>query len=358
MNSTNRASIFIPTWHPLAMHNSMTTPTAPFGTVFGDVMAVARWDGSSWSEPQLEPVEPIGLHPASHALHYGSSCFEGLKAHRGVDDVVRIFRLDRHVERMLASAERLWLPVPDRDGLSDMVVSTVAANLDQVPQTPGSLYLRPTLIGTAPNIGAAGSPTTEALLFVLASPVGDYFAGGVKPVRLAVETKRPRTTAYFGTVKTGANYAMALAATMEARAAHGAAQVLFAPDGYVQETGASNFLLIDPNRIVTPALDGSLLEGVTRDSLLTLAGDRGLEIEERRLGVDEVIGWAERGGEIALSGTAAVLTPVGTLIVDGEDVQVGDGEAGTTTLELRSLLVDTQVGRLPDPHGWTRAVTR
>jgi len=147
-----------------------------------------------------------------------------------------------------------------------MIVDAVEANLDQVPPTPGSLYLRPTLIGTAANIGAAGSPTTEALLYVLASPVGDYFADGVSPLRIAVEQKRRRTTEQFGAVKTGANYAMALGVTMEARAAYDVAQVLFAPDGRVQETGASNVMLISSDRVITPPADGSILEGVTRES--------------------------------------------------------------------------------------------
>lgn len=327
----------------------------PFGTTFGEKMAVARWAEGGWSEPALEPVAPIPMHPASHVLHYGSACFEGLKAHRGVDGVVRTFRLDRHVDRLRASAERLCLPVPTARMATDMVVETVRANRDLVPEPPGSLYLRPTLVGTAANIGAAGSPTTEALLFILTSPVGDYFEGGVEPLRIAVETKRPRTTPQFGSVKTGANYAMALGVTMEARSRFDTAQVLFATEGVVQETGASNVLLVSEDRIVTPALDGSFLEGVTRASLLTLAQDEGLSVEERPVTLEELVEWCG-DGEVALAGTAAVLAPVGTLVVEGEDIQVGDGEAGQTTLRLRQALLDTQVARRPDPHGWTRPV--
>lgn len=327
----------------------------PFGTTFGEKMAVARWVGGEWWEPTLEPVAPIPMHPASHVLHYGSACFEGLKAHRGVDGVVRTFRLDRHMDRLRTSAERLCLPVPAAGTATDMVVETVRANRHLVPEPPGSLYLRPTLVGTAANIGAAGSPTTEALLFILSSPVGDYFEGGVRPLRIAVETKRPRTTPQFGSVKTGANYAMALGVTMEARSRFDAAQVLFAPDGVVQETGASNVLLISQDRIVTPALDGSFLEGVTRASLLSLAQDEGIPVEERPVTLEELVGWC-RDGEVALAGTAAVLAPVGTLVVDGEDIQVGDGSAGRVTLELRQALCDTQVARRPDPHGWTGPV--
>jgi branched-chain amino acid aminotransferase len=266
--------------------------------------------------------------------------------------VIRIFRPDRHVARLRASAERLWLPVPPEGLALEMIVDAVQANLDHVPPTPGSLYIRPTLIGTSANIGAAGSPTREALLFVLTSPVGDYFAGGVTPLRIAVEQKRRRTTEQFGAVKTGANYAMALGVTMEARAAYDVAQVLFAPDGRVQETGASNVMLISADRVVTPPADGSILQGVTRESLLTLASDRGMTVEERTVTVDELLAWCE-AGEVALAGTAAVLAPVGTLIVDGAEITVGDGQAGPHTLELREALIETQVGKAEDVHGWT-----
>jgi branched-chain amino acid aminotransferase len=345
-------------WHPVStMSDAATTTrqTPAFGTVFGETMAVARFADEAWSEPSLEPVAPMELHPAAHVLHYGSACFEGLKAHRGVDDAVRIFRLDRHVARLRASAERLCLPVPSEAMLGRMIIETVRGNLHLVPDSPGSLYIRPTLVGTAPNIGAAGSPTSEATLFILTSPVGDYFAGGMSPLRIAVERDRPRTTPQFGAVKTGANYAMALGTTMEARRRHGVAQVLFAPGGHVQETGASNILLLAADRVVTPALDGSFLEGVTRDSLLRLAADTGMEVEERDLQVEELVGWC-RGGEVALTGTAAILAPVGTLVVDGEDVIVGDGEVGPTTRRLRQALVDVQVGRANDTHSWTSPV--
>lgn len=328
------------------------TATFPaFGTTFGESMAMARWDPRGWEEPRLQPVEPIRLHPAAHVLHYGSACFEGLKAHRGVDGIVRIFRLDRHVDRLRASAAELCLPVPPGSLARAMVVDTVHDNLRLVPDPPGSLYIRPTLVGTAANIGAAGSPAGEALLFILTSPVGDYFPGGLSPLRIAVERQRPRTTPQFGSVKAGANYAMALRTTMEARERHGAAQVLFTSGGRIQETGASNVLLLSGERVVTPALDGSFLEGVTRDSLLTLAADRGMEVEERPVTVDELIDWCE-SGEVALTGTAAILAPVGTLVIDGREVVVGDGSVGSTTRALREALIDVQVARADDRHGW------
>lgn len=323
-----------------------------FGTVFGESMAVARWAEGGWSRPAIEPVAAIPMHPAAHVLHYGSACFEGLKAHKGIDGQVRVFRLDRHVARMRSSAERLCLPVPSEQMLTEMVVSTVEANLELVPDPPGSLYIRPTLVGTAANIGAAGSPTTESMLFILTSPVGDYFAGGMRPLRIAVEASRPRTTPQFGAVKSGANYAMALGVTMEAREKHGAAQVLFAPGGVVCETGASNILFLSEDRVVTPVFDGTFLEGVTRSSILQLASDDGLAIEERVVTIDDLLTWAP-SGEVALAGTAAVLAPVGVFVLEGEEVVVGDGGVGPTTRRLRQTLTDLQAARIPDAHGWT-----
>jgi branched-chain amino acid aminotransferase len=310
-----------------------------------------------WTAPEVVPLEPLSIHPAAHALHYGSAGFEGLKAHRGVDGVVRIFRLDRHIARLQQSAEVLVLPVPDADLLTELIVGLVRNALPSVPEPPGSLYLRPTLIGTEANIGAAGHPSNEALLFVLGSPVGDYFAGGGRPLVLDIETARPRTGPGFGRVKTGANYVMALGPTLRAAAEVGADQILFAPDGMVEETGASNFLLIDGDRVVTPALTDGFLHGVTRDALLVLAVELGYQVEERTVTVDEVLDWAGRpDAEAALSGTAAVLAPVGELVLDGRRITVGSGEAGRHTALLRAALTDVQTARRPDLHGWLTPV--
>lgn len=334
----------------------MTQPNpAPFGTAFASTIATARWKDGSWTAPEFGPVVPLSLHPATHVLHYASACFEGLKAHRGVDEVVRIFRLSRHVERMRRSAEVLCLPPPPEALLADMITEVVRANRDEVPAVPGSLYLRPTLIGVEPNIGAAGAPSKEALLFVLASPVGDYFSGGIRPLRIVIETDQPRTTPMFGRVKAGANYLMALGITQTAKRELGADQVLFAPGGSVQETGASNFLVLDDERVVTAPLDDSYLHGVTRDSVLKIAGDLGYEVTERWLTVDEVLEWGLHG-EAALSGTAAVLAPVGTLIHKGQEHQVGDGGIGPNTQRLRKALTDLHAGIGADPYGWTTPV--
>lgn len=325
-----------------------------FGSIICPTMAVSLFDGGRFSAVALQPVAPLGLHPAAHVLHYGSACFEGLKAHRGRDGVVRVFRLDRHAQRMAGSAELLCLPVPPVDLLTAMVRDVVAANRDAVPEPPGALYLRPVLIGTEQNIGAAANPSSTAMLYVIASPVGDYFDSS-RSLTVAIETELPRTTPQFGQVKTGANYAMALGITRRARAEHGADQVLFAPGGDVQETGASNFMLIDGELIVTKALDRSFLHGVTRDSILTIARESGYQIEERDLSVSEII---ERAPdvEMALSGTAAVLAPVGTLVHQGRMITVGDGSAGVRTTKLRESLLAVQRGEAPDRWGWTTAV--
>lgn len=332
---------------------------APFGTVLVDHMGISRWSRGIWDAPKLGPLEPLSLHPAAHVLHYGSACFEGLKAHRGVDDVVRIFRLDRHVERMQQSAKVLVLPVPSTEMLTDMVVDVVRASLTEVPDTPGSLYSRPTLIGTEENIGAAAHPSNEATLFVLASPVGDYFAGGVRPLALAVETERPRTTPQFGKVKAGANYAMALGPTKRAAEEFGVDQILFAPGGQVQETGASNFLLLDADRVITPELTESFLHGITRDSVLRIAADLGYRVEERPVTIDEVLDWAARpDAEAALSGTAAVMSGVGQLLHHGRRTTVGTGEVGPHTTALRRALTDIHSAKRADPHRWLIPVMR
>jgi branched-chain amino acid aminotransferase len=331
-----------------------TSTTAPaFGTVPAPIMVVAEAVGGSFGPARSEPTGTLAIHPFAHALHYGSACFEGLKAHRGNDGVVRLFRPDRHALRLQRTAGLLHLPVPPLELLDEMLVDAVSGNLDVVPSAPGALYLRPLLLGTDPNIGAAATPSADALLVVLASPVGDYFAGGDRALTLKIETEYPRTTPAFGEAKAGANYVLALGVTRQARAVYGADQVLFAPGGDVQETGAANFLLLEQDRVVTRQLDGSFLHGVTRDSVLTIARDLGLAVEERPISVDEVLTWS---GEAALAGTAAVLAGVGTLIHDDRPVIFGDGAVGPVTRRLRDALLAIQRAEAVDRHGWTKPV--
>ena len=326
-----------------------------FGSEFAPKMTVSRFGDGAYSDAEVVDVAPLQLSPAAHALHYGSSCFEGMKAHKGADGTVRMFRLDAHVARMRRSAEKLFLPVPDTDLLAGMITEAVRVNLSEVPDPPGALYLRPVLLGTEPNIGAAARPSSMSLLYVLASPVGDYFDSS-RTLTVAVETDLPRTTPQFGEIKTGANYAMALGVTRRHAAEHGADQVLFAPGGEIQETGAANFLMIDGDTVVTRALDTSFLHGITRDSVLQLARSRGLAVEERDLTVDELAGKADTC-EAVLSGTAAVLAPIGTLVIDGKPVTVRDGKIGPRTADLREALLAIPRGEAEDAFGWTTPVT-
>lgn len=329
---------------------------AAFGTVFVPEMVISRYDQSGWSQPEMVPVDSISLHPGAHVLHYSSTCFEGLKAFRHADGGIYVFRMDRNVNRLQQSSELLSLPKVDSTMLSKMILDIVKHYAADVPTPPGSMYIRPTHIGTEASIGKAAAPSLESMLYVLLSPVGDYFAGGAKPLRLLLEDNA-RCAAHMGMVKSGGNYASALQPIMKARAAVQADQVLFCPNGDVQETGAANFLLIDGNEIITKALDSSFLHGVTRDSILTLARDRGMKVSERELTVDELLERAAKpGAEAALSGTAAVLTAVGTLIHNGKEYQVGSGAAGSTTNALRQALNDIQWGKAEDKHGWLTKV--
>jgi branched-chain amino acid aminotransferase len=327
----------------------------PFGSVLASHMAVAAYRGGAWGDFEVRPVGPIELSPAAHVLHYASTCFEGFKAFRHADGSIHVFRMDRHIERMRQSARHLVLPEPDAARLAAMVRAVIDRCREAVPEAPGALYLRPLLFGTSANIGAAATPSADASLIVLASPVWDYFAGGMKPLRILVDDVNTRCAAHLGMVKTGGNYAAAMGPTLAARAKYQADQVLFCPGGEVQETGAANFLLIREGALLTRSLDASFLHGVTRDSLLVMARDAGYAVTERRFTVAEMFDWA-KSGEAALSGTAAVLAGVGTLIHHGEDRRVGNGEVGPQTRSLRESLVAIQQGRLPDRHGWLQRV--
>ena len=332
-----------------------TPQRPPFGSVLTSHMAVASYQGGKWSASEIKPVGPIELSPAAHVLHYSSTCFEGFKAFRRADGSIHVFRMDKHIARMRQSARLLVLPEPDAEQLAGMVRAVIDRCREAVPEAPGALYLRPILFGTTANIGAAATPSIEATLLVLASPVWDYFAGGMKPLRILVDDEHTRSTEQMGMVKTGGNYAAALGPTLSARAKYQVDQVLFCPGGQVQETGAANFLLIREGELLTRGLDTTFLHGVTRDSLLTLARDLGYKVAERTFDVKEMLEWVKTG-EAALSGTAAVLAGVGTLIYHGVEHRVGSGDVGPLTRALRAQLVAIQQGEGEDRHGWREAV--
>ena len=217
--------------------------------------------------------------------------------------------------------------------LATMVSDLVGTLVDEIPEPPASLYLRPTLIGTEENIGAAAAPSRTALLYVIASPVGDYFSGGAATLKLLVDDEHARTTDQLGSTKTGGNYAAALGPTLDAKAKYGVDQVLFCPGGNVQETGAANFMLISDSEVITKPLDSSFLHGITRDSILRLAADLGYQVQERNFTVDELKQLIQTH-EAALSGTAATLSSVGHLVHRGEELQVRDGAPGENTAKL------------------------
>ena len=327
-----------------------------FGTEFCDQFAIARYADGAWGEASVQPTAPIPMHPAAHVLHYASSCFEGFKAYRWSDGKGRIFRLHDHVARMQRSAKSLRLPIPDADMLAQMVIDAVHANIDAIPEPPASLYLRPTLVGTLENIGAAAAPSSEALLYILCSPVGDYFAGGAAALKLLVEDERWRTTEQLGSTKTGGNYAAALGPTLDAKEKYGTDQVLFCPGGDVQETGAANFLLISDDEILTKSLDTTFLHGMTRDSILKLGAEMGYKITERPFTVDELLEKVKTW-EACLSGTAATLSPVGALVYKGEEILVRDGQPGPNRKKLQAALQDIQYGNREDTHGWLTVVS-
>jgi len=330
---------------------STTPQNAPFGSILADVMAIAWYRKGRWEPAEMKAVGPIEIHPAAHVLHYGSECFEGFKAYRWADGSINVFRMDRHIARLRNSARGLVLPEPDAAQVAEMVTAVVDRCRAAVPEAPGALYLRPLLFGTMPNIGAASTPTDEACLVVLASPVWDYFAGGGKPLRIYIEEHATRCASHLGVIKTGGNYAAALGPTLAARREHQADQVLFCPGGEVQETGAANFLVLKDGHLLTRGLDPSFLHGVTRDSLLTLAREMGYRVEERVFTVDELLSLV-KDGEAALSGTAAVLSGVGTLVRGTEQFRVGSGAIGPNTQKLRAALVGLQQGTVRDTHGW------
>ncbi|TYL48361.1 branched-chain amino acid aminotransferase [Marinomonas sp. IMCC 4694] len=330
---------------------------AAFGSVFMPKMALATFENNQWSDASIVASDSIQLHPGAHVLHYSSTCFEGLKAFRHADGSVHVFRMDQNIKRLAQSSRLLSLPSIDEAQIAKMIVDVVAEFATDVPEPPGSMYIRPTHIGTEAAVGKAAAPTATSMLYVLLSPVGDYFTGGAKALRLLLDETGMRCAPHMGMIKSGANYASALGPISKAKAEVQADQILFCPNGDVQETGAANFLLIDGNEIITKGLDTSFLHGVTRSSILTLAADLGMIVTERDLTVAELLARAAKPEvEAVLSGTAAVLTSVGTFIHNGTEYKVGSGEPGPIAQKLRQTLNDIQWGKAEDTHNWLTKV--
>ncbi|WP_432546722.1 branched-chain amino acid aminotransferase [Kineococcus sp. SYSU DK004] len=344
---------------PVAAERRAQVLAAPgFGKHFTDHMATATWtpeDG--WHDTAVVPYGPLSLDPAAAVLHYAQEVFEGMKAYRREDGSVWAFRPAANAARMARSARRLALPEVPEQMFLEAVTSLVRADVEWVPSGgESSLYLRPFMVATEAFLGVRSA--REVRFLVIASPAGSYFTGGVKPVSIWLSQEYTRAAlGGTGSAKCGGNYAASLAAQEEA-AAHGCDQVCFldaVEHRWVEELGGMNlFFVHDDGTIVTPELTGTILEGITRASILELAKDLGHEVVERRVGVDE---WREgvasgRITEVFACGTAAVVTPVGRLVSPEGEVVHG-AEAGPVTTAVRRTLLDVQYGRAADPHGWT-----
>lgn len=328
-----------------------------FGTNFTDHMVDICWSvKGGWHRPRVQPYGPIALDPAAAVLHYGQEIFEGMKAYRHADGSIWTFRPEANARRMQRSAARLALPELPTDYFIESLRQLVAVDADWVPSAPEtSLYLRPFMFAKEAFLGVR--PAQKVNYYVIASPAGAYFHGGVAPVSIWLSTEYSRAgKGGTGAAKTGGNYASSLLAQAQATE-KGCAQVLFldSVEGkYVEELGGMNIVLVyKDGTLVTPESD-TILEGITRDSILQLAEDRGLTVDRRRVSIDE---WREgvASGDIVemfACGTAAVVTPIAMVKAEGFEIGSADAVAGELTMSLRQELTDIQYGRLPDKHGW------
>jgi branched-chain amino acid aminotransferase len=333
-----------------------------FGTVFTDHMFIADFqEEKGWYDPRVEPYGPLSLDPATAVLHYAQAIFDGLKAFRGPDGRVRLFRPQRHMDRLNTSARRLCIPPLDPELALRSLTTLVGVDRDWVPGTVGtSLYIRPTIIASEPFLGVR--PAKEYIYFVILSPVGAYYPEGMNPVKILVVDKYVRAVeGGVGAAKTGVNYASSLYAAEEAKH-QGFTQVLWL-DGvhrkYIDEVGTMNIMLRMGDEVVTPPLtSGTILAGVTRDSALTLMREWGLRVSERQVSIDEVIAAADKGtlGEVWGTGTAAVISPVGELSYKGRRILINEGRIGELTQRLYDAIVGIQYGTVPDTRGWTLEV--
>ncbi|MEV5964030.1 branched-chain amino acid aminotransferase [Kribbella sp. NPDC051952] len=335
-----------------------------FGQQFTDHMVVANWtDGRGWHDSKVTAYAPLKLSPAAAVFHYSQEIFEGLKAYRHADGSVWAFRPERNAARFTASAERLALPQVPEDAFLASLRALVTVDEPWVPSAEDSetsLYLRPYMIATEAALSVR--PAREVLYGVIASPAGPYFDTGPKPVSIWLTTSTIRATpGGTGAAKCGGNYAASLAGLAEA-VANGCEQVAFVDaveHKWLEEIGSMNlFFVYADGRIATPSLNGSILEGVTRTSVLDLAADLGHKVEERQISADEWKDGVSSGEitEVFASGTAAVITPIGRVAWPTGDLTIGDHSVdygvGPVTQSIRTSLLDLQYGRTPDTHNW------
>ena len=342
-----------------------TTPKAKpdennlgFGTHYTDHMFRMDYtEGQGWHSARIEPYQPISLDPAAMVFHYAQESFEGMKAYRTAEGQVQLFRPEKNAERLQSTHERLCIPTIPVEDFVQAVKALVDVDRDWVPSAPGtSLYLRPFTIATEPHLGVKPSETYEFI--VIASPSGAYYAEGLDPVKIYVEDEYVRATpGGTGFIKCGGNYAASLAGQMKAHDL-GYSQVLWL-DGverkYVEEVGSMNCFFKIDGVIRTAPTVGTVLPGITRMSCIELLKEWGYTVHEGRLPIADVMAAAKDGRleEVFGTGTAAVISPVGSLMLDGDTEQVADGQTGPVTQKLYDTLTGIQWGRLPDERGWT-----
>ena len=331
-----------------------------FGTYFSDHMFSLEYVDGQWRNPEVLPNGPISLMPGNATLHYGQAVFEGLKAFRGSDGLVRVFRHDRNEARLEASCERLCIPLLPKGILGEAIERLIRLDHRWIPSRRGhAFYIRPVVFSDEDHLEVR--PSNRFRLLVMTSPVRAYFDESAGAVPLKVEQHCTRSApGGTGSAKTAGNYAGSLYPTEIARR-DGFAQVLWL-DGvehkYVEEVGAMNIFFRINDVVVTPELRGTILPGITRESVLTILRDRGTLVEERRIAIDEILAGIEDGSlqEAFCAGTAAIISPVGKMAYEGREWLVNDNQAGPVTREMYDIITGIQLGELEDRYGWTHRV--
>ncbi len=345
---------------PVQKNNSPRMKPDPkelgFGRFFTDHMFVCKYNPEKgWHDAKITPYQPFQMDPGASVLHYGQALFEGMKAFKNQKGECVLFRPDYNWQRMKDGAERLCMEAPPKDIFIEGIKALVKADLDWLPEDPNcSLYIRPTLIGTEAFLGVR--PANEITFFVILSPVGSYYSTGIEPVKIWVEQKYLRAApGGLGSTKAAANYAGSLKAALEAKKKN-CAQVLWldVERQHIEEVGTMNVFFVFDNEIVTPKLDGTILAGGTRDSLIQLLNRSGRKVTERKVTLKEVMEGVRNGHlkEAFGAGTAAVVTPVGELISDDFNVKINDGRIGPVAQGLYDELTDIQRGLRPDTFHW------
>jgi branched-chain amino acid aminotransferase len=332
----------------------------PFGRTFTDHMFVMDYEtDKGWFEPRIIPYEPITLDPAAMIFHYGQTVFEGLKAYRS-DDRILLFRPEKNLQRLNLSSDRLSIPPIDEERVMGYLKELIHIEQDWVPLTPGtSLYVRPYIIATEPNLSVAPSNTYK--LMIILSPVGSYFSGGLTPVKISVEDKFTRAVkGGTGMAKTAGNYSSAYQAQAKAYK-DGNADVLWL-DGvekrYIEEVGSMNIFFKINGEVVTPELNGSILHGITRMSVIELLKKWDIPVTERKVSIEELYELSQKGQleEAFGTGTAAVISPVGELNWQGKKMVINNHEIGELSQSLYDTITGIQTGKLEDTQNWTVSV--